>query len=191
MTTTIMKKRLITLITFILVMNFSLSFGQDERSKIPIKDRIFIGGNLGLQFGSTTYIDISPIIGYKITEKFHAGIGVTYSYIDTKAIIYNSIVKYNSSNYGGRVFGRYFVWQNAFAYSEFEFLNIGIPVYNTATNDVKIFRENVPGLYIGGGYAQPIGENAALIIMGLYNLIEDQYSPDQNPIFRIGFSAGF
>ena len=62
-------------------------FAQDDstttkppKERKPFKDRIYFGGNLGLQFGNQTYIDISPLIGYKVTEKFSAGFGVTYIY---------------------------------------------------------------------------------------------------------------
>ncbi|MBK7029795.1 MAG: hypothetical protein IPH45_11510 [Bacteroidales bacterium] len=39
----------------------------------PWSERLFYGGSLGLQFGSVTLVDISPLIGYKITPR----IGVT------------------------------------------------------------------------------------------------------------------
>ena len=30
--------------------------------------KVYLGGGLGLQFGSTTVVDISPIIGYRFNE---------------------------------------------------------------------------------------------------------------------------
>ncbi|MBK9045856.1 MAG: hypothetical protein IPL74_03855 [Bacteroidetes bacterium] len=46
-------------------------------------------------------------------------------------------------------------------------------------------------MLVGGGYAQEIGANASLVLMLLWNLTEEQYSPYQNPIIRIGINAGF
>jgi len=189
MTAAIMKKRLITIITFILVMNFNLSYGQDERSEVPFKDRIFIGGNLGLQFGSATYIDISPLVGYKITEKLQAGIGVTYIYYKVKDTYYN--YAYETSIYGGRLFSRYYFLDNVFGHGELEVLNMEVPQDIAGTGNFDYVRDNITSVMVGGGYAQPIGSNAALVLMVLWNLTEEQYSPYQNPIFRIGFTAGF
>ena len=41
------------------------------------KERLFFGGNVGAWFGSTTYVNISPLVGCKITKQFSLGAGVT------------------------------------------------------------------------------------------------------------------
>ncbi len=155
----------------------------------PLRDRFFFGGSLGLQFGNYTYVDVSPLVGYKITEKLHAGIGLTYIYYKVNDQYYG---KYETSSYGGRVFGRYYILDNLFGHIEYEILNMEVPDgLNTSGQYDVLVRENITSLMVGGGYAQPIGSNAALTLMILWNLTEEQYSPYQNPIFRIGFSAGF
>ena len=66
-----------------------VSFSQDDgfipedqpQKKEKSLNRFFWGGNLG--FGASSdvvQIDLSPLIGYNITEKFAAGMGVTYQY---------------------------------------------------------------------------------------------------------------
>ena len=202
MTRTYMKTPLSVILTAILILNFTCIYGQDTPPENPmlgsgqeqsestsLKDRFFFGGSLGLQFGSATYIDISPLVGYKITEKLHGGVGLTYIYYKVKDTYYN--YAYETSIYGGRVFGRYYILDNLFAHTEFEILNMDVPAEIAGTNNFNYVRENVTSLMVGGGYNQSIGANAALQLMILWNLTEEQYSPYLNPIFRIGFVAGF
>ncbi len=52
-----------------------------SQERVPFKDRISIGGALGLGFGSNSIlVDISPIIGYSVTNNFVVGLGLTYKY---------------------------------------------------------------------------------------------------------------
>lgn len=171
-------------------------FGQQE-PKQSFADKLFFGGNLGLQFGNTTYIDVSPLVGYKVTEKFHAGLGATYIYESSKIRFTSGpTFRYETSHYGGRLFGRYYVWENLFAHAEYEYLNLGYPdpLYDPVTGQIEkigITRQNINSIFIGGGYAQPIGPNAAFLIMALWNVNEGVYSPYVNPLFRFGIVAGF
>lgn len=168
------------------------AIAQQETAGKSFADKLFFGGNLGLQFGNTTYIDVSPLVGYKVTEKFHAGIGATYIYESSKVRFTNtSVLRYETSHYGGRLFGRYYVWENLFAHAEYEYLNLGWPDYNSLSGKIEIQRENINSIFIGGGYAQPIGPNAAFLIMALWNVNEGVNSPYVNPLFRFGIVAGF
>jgi len=42
----------------------------DPEMKPPIKDRLYYGGNFAAQFGTITFIDVSPLVGVMLTEKF-------------------------------------------------------------------------------------------------------------------------
>jgi hypothetical protein len=170
----------------LLITTFSSPALAQDEPKTPFKDRIFFGGNLGLQFGNLTYIDVSPLVGYKITDKLHAGIGATYIYYKYK----DAYLKYETSIYGGRVFGRYYIMDNLFTHAEYEMLNLEVPETVTGGN-YELVRDNISSVLVGGGYAQEIGANASLVLMLLWNLTEEQYSPYQNPIIRIGINAGF
>lgn len=180
------KSYAILVASFLLFSTFSAK-AQELKDK-PFKDRLFFGGNLGLQFGSSTYIDISPLIGYQITEKLSAGVGATYIYYNIKKSVYYG--DYETSIYGGRVFGRYSFMENLFAHAETELLNMEVPEIIIGTNNYKLIRDNVVSVLAGGGYAQPIGDRSALLMMLLWNFTENQYSPYENPIFRIGFNVG-
>lgn len=162
---------------------------ETEKPRSPLMDRFFFGGSLGLQFGSATYIDVSPLIGYKLTDRIHVGTGFTYIYYKYKDSYYN--YSYETSIYGGRVFGRYYILENLFAHTEVEMLNMEVPAYDLSSQVYTYVRDNITSVMVGGGYAQSLGNTSALYIMVLWNLTEEQYSPYSNPIFRIGFSAGF
>lgn len=43
-------------------------------------DKITVGGGLAVNFGSITYIDVSPTVGYYLTDNILAAVGGTYIY---------------------------------------------------------------------------------------------------------------
>ena len=139
------------------------------------KSKIFTGGNIGLQFGSSTFVDFSPLIGYRFTDKIHGGFGITYRYF--KDNYYN----YTSDMYGGRVFARYYIIPNLFAHTEMERLNLEWSDRN---------RHNVNSIFVGGGYSQNMGGRLTANILVLWNINESVYSPYNNPIFRAGIGIG-
>ncbi len=155
---------------------------ETEKDKTPFKDRLFIGGNLGLQFGNQTYVDVSPLLGYRVTDKFSAGVGVTYIYYRIKDGAY----RYSSNIYGGRLFSRYYIIENLFAQFEPELLNMEVfdPI------NYRYYRKNVFSPFIGGGYIQKFSEYSGAYIMILYNINDTPESPYQNPVVRIGFNFG-
>lgn len=142
-------------------------------------ERIFTGGNMGLQFGTFTFIDISPLIGYRITDRFSSGIGITYRYMRQA---YQTRV-YQNSITGGRIFARYSVLNNLFLHNEYEILKS-----NWYLNQ-RLF--SVKSLLTGVGYSQPIGERSAFTIMGLWNIYYKPIAIYNNPIIRVGFNVGF
>ena len=172
----------------ILVISSLELYSQDTNndvSKEKFRNRIYVGGNIGLQFGTVTFIDISPLVGYRITDKLSAGIGFTYWYFKDNRIL----TDINPNVYGGRIFGKYYLFPNVFAYSEYEVLNMEVI---TSIGSYNYLRErmNVESLFIGGGYSQRIGEHASFNLLLLWNLNESDFSPYFNPVFRTGFNIG-
>jgi hypothetical protein len=147
-------------------------------------DRVFFGGSLGLQFGDLTFVDVSPLVGYRVTDQLSAGVGATYIYYRYR----DYYGEYKTNIYGGRIFGKYYFVENLFGYTEYEILNLERPddfQYN------KFTRVNLSSFFVGGGYRQWLGDRAALELMILYNLTEEPYSPYTNPVIRLGIVAGF
>jgi|GEM_PF-6289984 len=91
-----------------------------EKPSKSFKERIYFGGNVGLNIGTRTLIQANPLVGYRITDKYSAGVGVNYSYFNVDPITQNT--------YGGSVFNRLIVLPNVFAQAEFELL------YNTVSH---------------------------------------------------------
>jgi hypothetical protein len=151
---------------------------KDHSKNSLFTDRLFTGGDLGVQFGSITAVNVSPILGYWITkDKFAAGVGATYQYFNYKS--YN----FTTSIYGGNLFSRYYFGESFFAHGEYELLNV-------EAFDGFHERVFVPGLLAGGGYRQDLGERASFVFMLLYNFSESYYTPYRNPVIRAGVNIG-
>lgn len=171
------------LATFFLFV-FSQSVAQQQQPVQPTArpafdwSKVFVGGNMGLQFGTITLVNISPLIGYKITDRLSAGITTTYIYYK-----YNTI-NFSSSIYGAGVFARLNILENVFGHAEYEVLNVD-------SYDFPGTRTNIENIFVGGGFSQPIGANSSYTIMALWNLGDSKYSPYSNPILRMGFNIGF
>ncbi|MBA3706651.1 MAG: hypothetical protein H0W84_12350 [Bacteroidetes bacterium] len=160
--------------------------GQDSTMlpKHPPKerfwDKVFVGGNIGLQFGTVTFAEISPLVGYRFTDKISAGIGATYQYYHYKDKFYD----FETNVYGGRVFGRYFFTDFLFAHAEYEYLNL------EAFDFFPRRRVDVGSVLAGVGYIQRFSKNSGIVAMILYNFTESAYTPYTNPIIRIGVNIG-
>ncbi len=172
------------IVIFLTVILYSATIIAQEnpqpKRKSPMSSRIFVGGGLGLQFGTVTLVDVSPLIGYWFTEKLAGGIGFTYQYLDD-----TRPPEYSTNIYGIRVFGRYYVFSDVFAHAEYEWLN-----YKPWSYYESPARINVSNILLGGGYRQWIGSNSFMAIELLWNVNESVYSFYQNPIIRIGFGFG-
>ena len=187
-------KRLFFVVVCLSVLSYSGMYAQDtikappkKHKNIDILSRMDFGGSLGAQFGDITYIEVSPIASYRITDQFHAGLGLTYQYYK-----YNDpdpTYSYSSSAYGGSIFARYFVWRDLFAHLEYAPLyisNFYYPPNIIPLNEAPWAHD----IFIGGGYRQWMGERASVNMMILFNVNETIYSPYSNPIIRIGFGVG-
>lgn len=176
----------LSFVVLILFLNANAALAQREiylEDDPPLKDRMYYGGNFSLQFGSLTYIDVSPLAGVMLTERFSTGLGATYQYLSFRR------TKSSSSVYGGRIFGRYNITENFFAHTEFESLNTAYVVPGATPDQDKITRDWVNGVFIGGGYFTPFGSRGGPNITLLYNLTYDsRRSPYNEPyVIRVGF----
>lgn len=166
--------------------------------------KIVAGGMIGLGFGSTTSISIAPVLGYRITDNLAAGVGFGYQYLKVKDYFTLedlngnvSYYDYKASMISASVWARYLIMEHLFAHLEYEhnFMSFQDYVFDPAGTG-KIVSDkvtyNVPSLLAGVGYRQPISDNASMYIMGMYDVLQQDYSPYKGSIFpRIGFTIGF
>lgn len=147
-----------------------------------LKDRLYFGGNIGGMFGTISYINLSPLIGIKITKDFSVGGGFTYNYYSQT---YQG-KKYSSTIYGGNAFARYIVLENLFAQIGWD--RLSVPDYNSPIYNSRAWIDNI---LIGGGYKQAFSANGNFVAAIFYNINETPLSPYPNPIIQIGFNFGF
>lgn len=160
---------------------------SDQKGESKFFDRFVVGGNLGASFGNTTYIDASPLIGYKVTPAFIAGAGFTYQFVSYKDP-YGFYADYKANVLGPRVFLEYDLFMGIFAHAEYEYLWVSI----TPEEPYLPYKAEAAGLFPGLGYKSQIGNNAYLKVLALYNVLWTSSSPLYSSPFqlRFGFTIG-
>jgi len=141
----------------------------------------FVGGMFGAGFSSySAYVQVSPLIGYKITPAFHVGTRLTYIF-NSYEVAPNK--RENFHDYGVSVFARYIFFKGLFAQAEYEALS-----YDYGHESGRMW---VNSLFIGAGYFMNMGGRGFASFAILFNVLDNEYSPYTNPVFRIGFGVGF
>lgn len=146
----------------------------------------FVGGTFGAGGGDITWIEFVPWVGYRISPKWSAGLGVIFRYRKDKRFE----PEVSTTDYGVNVFGRYFPAQFVFVQAEYERLSYEFLDFGGGTS-----RRGYDSVYLGVGYNQPLGERAAFIVAVLYNLLYDANEPirpyDSPWVIRVGVSGRF
>lgn len=159
------------------------------------KEKLFYGGNLGLSFGSITYINLSPLIGYRFSDLFSAGVQLNALYESAryKDVTNRTIRKERYGMVGLGVFGRIYPIPQLFLHVQPEMnYTMGKVKYYDDPPSESDYHELVPAFLAGGGYSQSIGSNSAFVIMILYDILQDENSPyGSRPVFRAGVNIGF
>lgn len=150
---------------------------DSSERKTPFKDRLVFGGNLGGSFGSVSYFQVNPMVGYKTTDWWVNGVGLNYIYAGSRG--------YTQNIYGASVWSRAYVVENVMLHTEYEYLTMNLRAPNGES-----FSANAPVWLVGAGY-QSNGNGFGLSFMLLYDLIQDPNSPYSNPIIRVGGMFGF
>lgn len=150
---------------------------EEKKGKFNWK-RVTVGGGLGATFGDLTYFEISPTVGYYLTDQLLTGIGGTYIYYS------DNVYKYKTNIFGGNIF------------TEYLFKDLPIMAH-VETNLMNYFswneqqRINAIGVFVGGGLKQQLGDGRSyLAILILWDVNESKDSFYPNPIIRGGISIG-
>jgi hypothetical protein len=150
-------------------------------------ERITLGGNFGLSLGNPTYINLAPLVGYRVTDRFTAAGGVTYIY---SRVRYAGYPAFSNSIYGGRVNAQYAIMPRFAPIVEYEALNVGYQEF-TDTGSLVEARRWIGNPMVGATVLFPIGRKSNFGLTGLYNLnytANQMYSPYGSPwVIRAGF----
>jgi len=187
------------LITFLFCSSILLLSAQNNFS---FRDRLFFGGNFGLMVGNTlTDIEISPHVGYYITSRWSAGVGITYEYYNNRYHWYipaiNQFERYETHIWGSRLFTNYVILNNMndwiplglnfriFTHGEYEFLSYENGFFNYGATGRKMLNS----FLVGGGLRFPMGKRSSMNLTVLWNLNSQLNSIyGSGPIIRIGYN---
>ena len=189
-----MQIRKILLLALLSVVGFA-AFAQDEEEgkKGFDKEKLFFGGTFGASFGTYTFVNVSPQVGYQFNQYFAAGTGVNFIFSSSKYDYYSPPFKDEYGVAGLNIFGRVYPVRFLLAQVQPE-LNYTWgkrKFYNGGIEDQKLDAKFVPSLLVGAGAAIPMGGNgrSALTVMYQYDVIQDPRSPYGSSAFlSIGFN---
>jgi hypothetical protein len=172
-----------------LVLSFASARGlaQMTREKAPaISERIFFGGNFGLQFGTVTNIQIAPIVGFWLRPRIAVAVGPEYQYYKDPY--------YKTNIYGGKAYVEYVVIKNISSVLPIGgntgiFLHLEDEILNMEAYQINSYeRVNVNTVLGGVGISQQIGRRSAVNLMFLWVLDDSGYNLYNNPEIRISFA---
>jgi hypothetical protein len=187
------KSRMLIIVLLLLLVPITDIFSQNQRRREeppPIRERIFFGGNLGLQFGTITNVQISPIVGLWVLPRVIVAGGPNFTYYQDpydKTMIY-----------GGKFYSEFFLIRDLsqvlplggqtgiFLHLEDEVLSLESDYWGNQSTTAERFTINT--VLAGGGISQQIGSRSYINFMVLWALNESIYTVYSNPEIRVSFS---
>lgn len=163
------------------------------------KGKFFLIPEFWLSFGNSTYIEVSPMLGYHVMDRLVVGLGPHYIYQSVKTTPSNPY-SYETHVFGIKGFARFALITNAeqflpinlfndlFVHVEYEGMSLEKNIYYNQGDQGRFLYH---GFLIGGGFNQRLGMYNSVSFMVLWDLNETSTSPYSNPVFRIGFNSYF
>jgi hypothetical protein len=158
--------------------------------KPPLRERMFFGGNFGLQFGTITNIQIAPIVGVWVLPRVAFAAGPEFSYYKDHY--------YQTNIYGGKVYTEFILLKDLnnlfpvgvhtgiFFHLEDEFLNLESALWKNSPDLKGRFYLNT--VLAGGGISQQMGARSSMNFTLLWTLNPSIYTIYSNPEIRISFN---
>ena len=171
----------------LMLTGFSPSMAQEgPPPPLPAQSPWFYGGGIGLGFGDVDWIELYPLIGYRVNRQLSLGAGITWRYLNDDRFAGSP----STTDYGGNLFARFHVTPQWFLEADYEYLS-----HEFVRFDLSTGRDSFSTVLGGFGYSQPVGSRASLFILALYDFTHDDndpFYPYADPwIVRAGLSAGF
>jgi hypothetical protein len=176
----------IALISIILSVS-PLSAQRIDNGAPSLKERLFYGGSLGLQFGGITDIQLSPVIGFWVLPRLAVALGPDYRgykdhYGRTDIIggsAYTQIVIIQDLNNLIPLGMHYGIFLQA----EDELLSLESLYWKKLPVKSDRFFINTP--MAGAGITQPLGKRTSLNMAVLWTLVTPEYDMYSNPEIRV------
>jgi len=171
-----------------------------KRPKPKKPKKWFVGGMLGAGFSNySSYVEISPVIGYEPIQNLQVAARLTYIYNSvwrqTSVTPYNE-TRVNLNHFGASLLARYIIFKGIFAQAEYEMLSYDDKYYNlnpgTPTYGQQ-FEERIPinTLFLGGGFFQRFGNGGFASFAILFPVAENYESFYSTYVIRISFGGFF
>jgi hypothetical protein len=184
------RSRQTIIISILLLTSFSIISGQKIREEPPpLRERLFFGGNFGLQLGTITDIQFSPVIGLWVLPRLAVAIGPDYRFYKDR---------YNRTNiYGGKGYLQFVVINDIssiipigghtgiFFHIEDELLSLESSFWKYPPFISERFYINT--VLAGGGISQQMGRRSSLNFMVLWALNDSGYDVYSKPEIRVSF----
>lgn len=176
-------------IALFLVIESSISAQKSREETPPLKERLFFGGNFGLQFGTITDIQVSPVIGLWVLPRLAVAAGPDYRYFR-----YHDV---QTNIYGGKFYAQFVVVQDLnsfipigvhtgiFLHLEDELLSLESAYWRNTYSTGRFY---INTILAGAGISQQIGRRSSLNFMLLWALNDSGYEIYSNPEIRVSFS---
>lgn len=178
------------IITFLLAIFPSVTYSQRAKEEAPpLRERIFFGGSFGLQFGTLTDIEFSPVVGIWLLPRVNVAAGPKYRFYKDPFD--------RTDIYGGRVYTQFVLIQDFnnlvpigvnlgfFLHAENELLSLENEFWQYSLEPKSRFNINTP--FVGVGISQGMGRRSSMNIMALWALTDPGIEIYSNPEFRISF----
>jgi hypothetical protein len=181
-----------SLLFFILVLPLAAEGQRQRTAAPPIRERLFYGGNFGLQFGNITDIQFSPVVGFWVLPRLAVAIGPDYRFYKEKFYNYSD----KTHLYGGKAYVEITVLRNInsvipigantdiILHLEDNLLSLESRFFRTPSATDRFLMNTV---LAGPGISQQIGKRSALNILVLWALNEPEVRIYSTPEIRFSF----
>jgi len=176
-----MKKVIFSIILFV-----SILFNSKLDAQIYQGDgsRWYGGGSLGINIGRITAISIMPEAAYAVTDYFHIGAGIGYSYYKDN----NAVPVRTLNEWGGKLYARLY-FMDFFAHLEYAPVYQNDSYFTSLSGSDWVYWDY---FYGGVGYRSWVGTNSYMTVALLFDLKNlDNLNFGYNPFIRFGFGVGF
>ena len=155
------------------------------KPKSSVRSKFFFGGGVGAAFGAVDYVEIAPLVGFRVAPRVDLGVQPFYRWTNASY--------YSTTDYGTRLFARVRIVSSFFAEADFQFTSYEYP-YEYPNGSIGTTRASNSAFLAGAGYTVPLGRSAGLYFSALYDFSYDN-GPNaayDSPVqFQVGVAVGF